>query len=120
MDRQYISFDIKSMRQLCGTTHCETNKTHLRQLRTVQRTALIRILSAFRTVATSTLDVEAYILPIHLRLRQRAQTTFLSSWFSESPRAGTGRVIRHYLVVSGPEAGLPGLDLRKARRPGND
>ncbi|KAI2867039.1 hypothetical protein CBS11852_11467 [Aspergillus niger] len=51
------------------------DKTHLRQLRTVQRTALIRILSAFRTVATSTLDVEAYMLPIHLRLRQRAQTT---------------------------------------------
>ncbi|KAI3014160.1 hypothetical protein CBS147347_11515 [Aspergillus niger] len=51
------------------------DKTHLRQLRTVQRTALIRILSAFRTVATSTLDVEAYILPIHLRLRHRAQTT---------------------------------------------
>ncbi|KAI2811923.1 hypothetical protein CBS115989_10964 [Aspergillus niger] len=51
------------------------DKTHLRQLRTVQRTALIRILSAFRTVATSTLDVEAYMLPTHLRLRQRAQTT---------------------------------------------
>jgi ribonuclease HI len=51
------------------------DKTHLRHLRTVQRTAIIRILSAFRTVATSTLDVEAYILPTHLRLRLRAQTT---------------------------------------------
>jgi hypothetical protein len=51
------------------------DKTHLRHLRTVQRTSLIRILSAFRTVATSTLDVEAHILPTYLRLRHRAQTT---------------------------------------------
>ena len=51
------------------------DKTHLRNLNTVQRTALTRILSAFRTVATSTLEVEAHILPTHLRLRQRAQNT---------------------------------------------
>ena len=51
------------------------DKTHLRHLRTVQRAALIRILSAFRTVATSTLEVEAHVLPTHLRLRHRAQTT---------------------------------------------
>jgi ribonuclease HI len=51
------------------------DKTRLRQLRTVQRTALIRVLSAFRTVASSTLDVEAYVLPTHLRLRHRAQNT---------------------------------------------
>lgn len=51
------------------------DKTYLRHLNTVQRTALIRILSAFRTVATTTLEVEAYILPTHLRLRQRAQNT---------------------------------------------
>lgn len=51
------------------------DKTHLRHLNTVQRTLLIRILSAFRTVATSTLEVEAYVLPTHLRLRHRAQRT---------------------------------------------
>ncbi|KXG45142.1 reverse transcriptase [Penicillium griseofulvum] len=39
------------------------------------RTALIRILSAFRTVATKTLEVEAHMLPTHLRLRHRAQRT---------------------------------------------
>jgi hypothetical protein len=39
------------------------------------RTALVRILSAFRTVATATLEVEAHILPTHLRLRHRAQRT---------------------------------------------
>ena len=39
------------------------DKTHLRQPRTVQRTALIRVLSAFRTVATSTLEVEAHVPP---------------------------------------------------------
>jgi hypothetical protein len=41
----------------------------------VQRAALIRVLSAFRTVATATLDVEAHVLPTHLRLRYRAQNT---------------------------------------------
>jgi ribonuclease HI len=51
------------------------DKTHLRHLRTVQRTALIRVLSAFRTVATAALDVEAHVRPIHLRLRFRAQNT---------------------------------------------
>jgi ribonuclease HI len=51
------------------------DKTHLRHLRTVQRAALIRILSAFRTVATSTLEVEAHVLPTHIHLRHRAQTT---------------------------------------------
>jgi ribonuclease HI len=54
------------------------DKTHLRHLNTVQRTALIRILSAFRTVATTTLEVEAHILPTHLRLRHRAQRTIAS------------------------------------------
>ena len=54
------------------------DKTHLRHLNTVQRTALIRILSAFRTVATTTLEVEAHILPTHLRLRHRAQNTIAS------------------------------------------
>jgi hypothetical protein len=51
------------------------DKTHLRHLNTVQRTALIRIQSAFRTVATTTLEVEAHILPTHLNLRHRAQRT---------------------------------------------
>ncbi|KAJ5876421.1 reverse transcriptase [Penicillium soppii] len=51
------------------------DKVHLRHLNTVQRTVLIRILSAFRTVATATLEVEAHILPTHLRLRYRAQRT---------------------------------------------
>ncbi|KUM55793.1 hypothetical protein ACN42_g11443 [Penicillium freii] len=51
------------------------DKVHLRHLNTVQRTVLIRILSAFRTVATTTLEVEAYILPTHLRLRCQAQRT---------------------------------------------
>jgi ribonuclease HI len=51
------------------------DKTHLRHLNTVQRAPLIRILSAFRTVATTTLEVEAHVLPTHLRLRRRAQHT---------------------------------------------
>jgi ribonuclease HI len=51
------------------------DKMHLRALNTVQRVALIRILSSFRTVATLTLEVEAYIPPTRLRLRQRGQNT---------------------------------------------
>jgi ribonuclease HI len=54
------------------------DKTHLRHLNTVQRSSLIRILSAFRTVATTTMEVEAHILPTHLRLRHRAQRTIAS------------------------------------------
>ncbi|KAF7118717.1 hypothetical protein CNMCM5793_008337 [Aspergillus hiratsukae] len=49
------------------------DKTHLRHLNSVQRVSLIRILSAFRTVATTSLEVEAHVLPTHLRLRYRAQ-----------------------------------------------
>jgi hypothetical protein len=54
------------------------DKTHLRHLNTVQRTSLIRILSAFKTVATTTLEVEAHILPTRLHLRHRAQNTIAS------------------------------------------
>ncbi|KAI2930363.1 hypothetical protein CBS147321_10551 [Aspergillus niger] len=55
------------------------DKMHLRLLQTVQRAALIRTLSAFRTVSTAALEVEAYILPTHLRLKQRAQTVIARS-----------------------------------------
>lgn len=51
------------------------DKTHLRHLRTVQRAAFIRVLSPFRTVATTTLDVESHVLPTHLRLCCRAHTS---------------------------------------------
>ncbi|XP_024085694.1 uncharacterized protein LOC106673621 [Cimex lectularius] len=54
------------------------DKRHLRVLNTVQRSALIRILSAFRTVATTTMEVETYTLPTHLRLKQRAQNVIIS------------------------------------------
>ena len=51
------------------------DQTHLRHLNTVQRISLISILSVFRTVSTTSLEVEAHILPTHLRLRHRAQNT---------------------------------------------
>lgn len=54
------------------------DKTHLQQLGTIQRAALIRILSAFRTVSTQALEVESYTLPTRLRLKQRAQLTAAS------------------------------------------
>lgn len=49
------------------------DKGHLRVLNTVQRTALLRTISAFRSVATQTLEIECHILPTHLRLKQRGQ-----------------------------------------------
>jgi hypothetical protein len=49
------------------------DKTHLKTLGTVQRAALIRIVSAFKTVSTAALEVESHILPTHLRLKRRAQ-----------------------------------------------
>lgn len=49
------------------------DKTHLRLLRSVQRTALLRVLSAFRTVSTPALEVECHMLPTRLRLKQRGQ-----------------------------------------------
>ena len=54
------------------------DKGHLKALGTVQRTALIRILLAFRTVATQTLEVECYVTPTRLRLKQRAQNVIAS------------------------------------------
>jgi ribonuclease HI len=49
------------------------DRTHLRLLGTVQRTALLRVLSAFRTVSTLALEVESNMLPTRLRLKQRGQ-----------------------------------------------
>jgi ribonuclease HI len=49
------------------------DKGHLRMLATVQRAALLRIISAFRSVATQTLEAECHVLPTHLRLKQRGQ-----------------------------------------------
>jgi hypothetical protein len=54
------------------------DKTHLRMLGTVQRAALTRILSAFKTVATQTMEVEAHVLPTRLRLKKRAQNVITS------------------------------------------
>ncbi|EED11822.1 conserved hypothetical protein [Talaromyces stipitatus ATCC 10500] len=54
------------------------DKMHLRALNTVQRSALIRILSAFKSVATATMEVELFTLPTRLRLRQRAQITIVN------------------------------------------
>ena len=48
------------------------DKGHLRMLASVQRAALLRIISAFRTTATQTLEVECYVPPTHLRLKRRA------------------------------------------------
>ena len=49
------------------------DKTHLRALGTVQRTALIRVLSAFKTVSTAALEIESFTLPTHLRMKQCAE-----------------------------------------------
>src|SRR5699024_6686248 len=67
------------------------DKTHLRSLRTVQRTALIRILSAFKTASTTALEVESHMLPTHLRLKQRAQ--ILAARLSTLPNDHPARAV---------------------------
>ena len=54
------------------------DKTHLRVLGTVQRAALIRILSAFKTATTQPLEVKTYVLPARLRLKKRAYKVVVS------------------------------------------
>jgi len=49
------------------------NKWKITALDTVQRPAMIKVLSAFKTAATQALDVETFLLPTHLRLAQRAK-----------------------------------------------
>jgi ribonuclease HI len=54
------------------------DKMHLRALNMIQWLALIRILSAFRSTATAMMEVEMFMLPTRLRLRQRAQLTIVT------------------------------------------
>jgi hypothetical protein len=61
------------------------DKTHLRLLGTVQRTALLRVLSAFRMVSTLALEVESNMLPTRLRLKQRGQ--FVAASLSTLPES---------------------------------
>ena len=53
------------------------DKIHLKVLNTVQKSALIQILSVFRTIATTTMEVKTYTLPIHPCLKQRAQNVIV-------------------------------------------
>jgi len=55
---------------------------HLRALGPVQREALVRTLSAFKTVATQTLEVEAFVPPTRLRLKQRSQNAVTNLYTS--------------------------------------
>ena len=75
------------------------NKTHLRTLGTVQQTALIHILSAFKTVSTAALEVESSMLPTHLQLKQHTQlvTARLSMLPKEHP---AHRVMEHAKIHS--------------------
>ena len=58
---------------LIHLTRRRKDKGLMRCLASVQRAALLRIISAFRTVAIQTLEVECHALPTRLRLKQRAQ-----------------------------------------------
>jgi hypothetical protein len=57
------------------------DKTHLRMLSIIQRAALIRILSAFKTVSTQAMEIEAYILSTRLRLKERAER-MTTNWYT--------------------------------------
>lgn len=67
------------------------DKIHLRTLGTVQRTALIRILSAFKAVSMEAIEVESHMLPTNLRLKQRAQ--IVAARFNTLPEEHPGRAV---------------------------
>jgi hypothetical protein len=54
------------------------DKIHLRTLNTIQREALIRMLSAFKITATQTLEMEAYVPSTRLRLKRRGRDVVAS------------------------------------------
>ena len=65
------------------------DKTHLRILGTVQQTALIRTLSAIKTVSTTALEIKSHILPTHLQLKQHAQ--LVAACLSTLPKDHPGK-----------------------------
>lgn len=75
--KQLYQVCVISKTDYASTVQYNSRKSnwHTNALDTVQRTALIKILSAFKTVATQTLEVESYTLPTCLRLKLRAQNT---------------------------------------------
>lgn len=82
------------------------DKTHLRSLGTVQRAALLRIIQAFKTVATQTLEVECHILPLHLRLKQRGQevVTRLCTLPPEHPLSNVRYRLMRRINRKGPQS----------------
>lgn len=80
------------------------DKTHLRSLRTVQRTALIRILSAFKTASATALEIESYMLPTHLRLKHRAQ--ILAARLSTLPHDHPARTVVERAKIRSRHIGL--------------
>lgn len=82
---------------------------HLRALGPVQREALVRMLSTFKTVATQTLEVEALVLPTRLRLRLRSQNTVtrLYTLPSDHPIRSVLKRAENSSVAKGTMARLP-------------
>ena len=80
------------------------DKTHLRSLQTVQWTALICILSAFKTASTTTLEIESYLLPTHLRLKHHAQ--ILAACLSTLPHDHPARTVVERAKIRNRHIGL--------------
>lgn len=70
----------------------------------MQRTALIRILSAFKTASTTALEVESHMLPTHLRLKQRAQ--ILAARLSTLPKDHLARAAVERAKIRSRHIGL--------------
>jgi hypothetical protein len=93
------------------------DKIYLRSLASVQRTALLKILSAFQSSATRTLEVEAYIPPTNLRLKRRAQDTIarLYTLPKEHPMHAVLERMERRCVLKGTHAKFPLAEAAKTR-----
>lgn len=95
--------------QQCGITPSNTKRIY--NYSVDQRATLIRILSAFRTVATQTLEVEAHVWPTNLRLTHHAKNistrlhTFPEDHNIRDVLLRAEEIEQHWLVTSVPIGG---------------
>jgi len=91
------------------------DKGHLRVLDTVQRAALLRTVSAFKSVATRVLEVECHTLPTRLRLKKRGQEVVLRlcSLPQAHPLARVMHRVKHRMNRRGTQPRFPLAEISK-------
>ena len=86
------------------------DKTHLRHLNTAQRTSLIRIFSPFKTVATTTLEVEALFFPPTVSATEpktpsKVSTLYPENTHLERPVASPETQEQYWVILPLPTGG---------------